>query len=192
MNNRMNRRTFIRLIASITAAYPASALLSRRAHALSISNITIDEPWHTLAVVQEHLFPATEDSPGAADIQARIFLQNMLNAPDTDNDEKEFISNGVSWLNDISTKNYKKSFIELNESDKEKVLRQIEQSQAGERWLSLLLTYLIEALLSDPVYGGNPDGVGWKWLQHQPGFPRPSVDKMYYKLGKPKYTRTKA
>ena len=188
----MNRRTFIRLITSITASYPASALLSTRAHAQSISNIAIDEPWRTLATVQEHLFPATEDSPGAADIQALVFLQNMLNAPDTDNNEKEFISNGVSWLNDISTKNHKKSFIELNESDKEKVLRQIEQSQAGERWLSLLLTYLIEALLSDPVYGGNPDGIGWKWLEHQPGFPRPSVDKMYYKLGKPKYRRTKA
>ena len=191
MNN-IDRRTFIRLMTSIAASQPISALLSRRAQADTFNKIILIEPWHTLAAVQEHLFPATEDSPGAADIQAIEFLQNMLNAPDTDNDEKDFISKGVNWLNDISRKNHTQSFVKLSEHNKENVLRKIEQSHAGERWLSLLLTYLIEALLSDPVYGGNPDGIGWTWLEHQPGFPQPGIDKMYYKLGKPKYRRTKA
>ena len=190
MNNDMNRRTFITLITSIAASYPASTLLSNRAQANAINNTNFEEPWKTLATVQEHLFPATESSPGAADIQALQFLQVMLKAPD--NDDKSFISKGVNWLNDISTKNHSVTFLKLNEHNKEKVLRQIEQSQAGERWLSLLLTYLIEALLSDPIYGGNPDDIGWKWLEHQPGFPRPSADKMYYKLGKPVFRRTKA
>lgn len=188
----MDRRTFITLISGITAAYPASLLISLRAQAGPVSTIELNEPWLTLSSVLDHLFPATDDSPGADDIQALQFLQNMMNAPDADEDEKSFISRGVGWLNDMSVKNHHKSFIALSESEKEKVLRQIEQSNAGERWLSLLLTYLIEALLSDPVYGGNPDGIGWQWLEHQPGFPRPTVDKVYYKLGKPNYRRTKA
>ena len=190
MNNNMDRRTFITLITSITAVYPASSLLSSRLEAASENNMAFEEPWQTLTAVQEHLFPATDNSPGAIDIQALRFLQNMLETPD--NDDKNFISKGVDWLNDISTKNHSQIFLKLDEHNKEKVLRQIEQSQAGERWLSLLLTYLIEALLSDPVYGGNPDDIGWKWLEHQPGFPRPSADKMYYKLGKPVFRRTKA
>jgi gluconate 2-dehydrogenase gamma chain len=48
--------------------------------------------------------------------------------------------------------------------------------------LSLLLYYIFEALLSDPVYGGNPGGIGWQWLEHQPGFPRPPADKIYGNL----------
>ena len=72
------------------------------------------------------------------------------------------------------------------------MLRQIEQSNAGQNWLSLLLTYLLEALLADPVYGGNPDGIGWQWLEHQSGFPRPPADKTWYRLGRPVYYRRKA
>ena len=53
------------------------------------------------------------------------------------------------------------------------LLRQIAKSTAGENWLATLLSYIFEALLAAPIYGGNPGGVGWKWLQHQPGFPLP-------------------
>jgi len=46
-----------------------------------------------------------------------------------------------------------------------------------------MMSYLIEALLSDPVYGGNKDQKGWLWLEHIPGFPTPGPDKVYFKLG---------
>ena len=39
--------------------------------------------------------------------------------------------------------------------------------------------YIFEALLSDPVYGGNPEGIGWRWLGHRPGFPRPNQRNRY-------------
>jgi gluconate 2-dehydrogenase gamma chain len=32
------------------------------------------------------------------------------------------------------------------------------------------------------VYGGNPDGIGWRWLGHVPGYPRPPADKVAGKL----------
>ncbi|MDH5764511.1 MAG: gluconate 2-dehydrogenase subunit 3 family protein [Gammaproteobacteria bacterium] len=187
----MNRRNFISLATTIIAMTPASLLAARQNKA----NNTIDEleePWQTLSSVMEHLFPASDNSPGASDIQAVNFLQTILNTPGADPEEKDFIFKGTGWLNDMASKTFKLPFIRLNNRDKESVLRKIEQSNAGERWLSLLLTYLIEALLSDPVYGGNPDGIGWKWLEHQPGFPRPTIDKVFYKLGNTRYTRTKA
>ena len=42
-----------------------------------------------------------------------------------------------------------------------------------------VMYYLAEALMLDPVYGGNPDMIGWKWLEHQAGFPRPVAGKTY-------------
>jgi len=186
----VNRRTFITLIASAVASYPLSALAKQRLQQPSAS--TIDEPWKTIAAVQEHLFPADENSPGAQDIQALAYLQNMINAPDISQSERKRIKDGAGWLNDLSIQTYKQSFIELDENQREKILRKIEQSRAGSRWLSLLMTYLIEALLSEPVYGGNKNGIGWQWLEHQAGYPTPTIDKKYFKLGHIVNRRTKA
>ena len=185
----INRRQFIQAIAAISASWPITGMANLNVMGDAYQNIYKDlsDPWLTLASVQEHLFPAGDDadqaSPGAKDIAALRFLRNMLDAPDTGSEEKEFILNGVNWLNDLSLKNHKTKFILLNTENKETILRQIETSNAGSRWLSLMMNYLIEALLSDPVYGGNKDQQGWKWLEHIPGFPAPTVDKVYFKLG---------
>ncbi|HEY9052443.1 MAG TPA: gluconate 2-dehydrogenase subunit 3 family protein [Gammaproteobacteria bacterium] len=186
----MDRRSFMRLLATAAAAYPLSLLADKRA--TQATTAELQEPWKTLDIVMEHLFPAEDDSPGSRDIQAITYMQNMLQAPDVAEAERDFIFNGVGWLNDLAEKNHSAKFPALNETQREIVLRTIEQSRAGERWLSLLLTWLIEALLSDPVYGGNPNGIGWKWLEHQPGYPTPSPDKMYFKLGQITHKRTKA
>lgn len=136
----------------------------------------------TLAAVQNHLFPRQEDSPGADDINALAYLQRALEDPVLDED-KQFIRNGVGWLDDLSTTTYEKTFLQLNHDDRETQLQNIAKSSAGENWLSTLLLYIFEALLTDPVYGGNPDGTGWAWLEHTPGFPQPPANKTYEKLG---------
>ncbi len=187
----LDRRSFIKLLATAVASYPLASLADKRKNP-AVDLKTIDEPWQTIAAVQEHLFPADENSPGASDINALQYLQTMLTAPDMEEDERQFIVNGEKWLNELSLQIHSKKFIDLDTETREQILRKIEQSRAGGNWLSTQLTYIIEALLSDPVYGGNPDGIGWNWLQHQPGFPTPSADKMYYKLGKPVYRSTKA
>lgn len=187
---KMDRRSFMLLLASTAAAYPLSLLAEKRT-TQTLGN-DLEEPWKTLDAVMEHLFPADEESPGARDIQAIQYMQNMLQAPDVDTDERNFIFNGVGWLNDLAVKNLGKKFIELNEVQRETILRTIEKSRAGENWLSTLLTWLLEALLSDPVYGGNPKGIGWEWLEHQPGYPTPAADKMYFRLGHMTHKRTKA
>jgi gluconate 2-dehydrogenase gamma chain len=45
--------------------------------------------------------------------------------------------------------------------------------------LSSLLKYIFEALLTDPIYGGNPNSMGWEWLDHTPGQPRPNPANRY-------------
>ena len=140
------------------------------------------QSWKTLQAVQLHMFPMKQNEPDALSINATAYLKSILEWPGVDDSDKNFIVNGVGWLNDLSSKQFKKIFIDLTDTDKEKVLRQIEKSRAGENWLSLIMLYLVEALLTAPVYGGNTNSQGWQWLQYQPGFPLPSVDKRYFKL----------
>ncbi len=183
--NLINRRQFIQLVTALSAGYPVISRASMHTLGTEDQQVykNLQDPWLTLANVQEHLFPADDTSPGAKDIYALRFLQNMLDAPDTDAEEKQFILDGVNWLNDFANKHHKLSFVKLNTEQRENILRTIEKSKAGSRWLSLMMTYLVEALLSDPVYGGNKDRKGWQWLEHIPGFPTPTTDKVYFKLG---------
>ena len=186
----MNRRDFLSLLAAASASYPLSALAHLKQQSLDIKSLA--EPWKTIAAVQEHLFPAEKDSPGAIDIHAIVYLQNMLGRPNADAEETQFIKDGQGWLNGMAIKLHQKDFLNLNKQQKENVLRKIETSQAGYRWLNKQLEYILEALLSDPVYGGNYNAAGWKWLQHQPGFPAPTGKNLFYKLGYQVHRNTKA
>jgi len=193
----ISRREFLgrlAMLGALAASYPASALEKLRSGAGMVVGSGWDrkDPWLTLAAVQQQMFPAGDDVPGAADIQAIVYLRNTLKDPAADGEDREFIFKGVGWLNDLTQETNGKPFIGLGEAQRETMLRKIEQSEAGQNWLSLLLTYLLDALLADPVYGGNPGGIGWQWLQHQPGFPRPPADKTWYRLGKSVHYRRKA
>jgi len=193
----ISRRGFLNrvaLLGALAAGYPAALLVERRAAAAPAQTGTwlAQDPWRTLAAVQEHLFPASADAPGASDIGATVYLHNALENPAADGDDREFIFKGVGWLNDLIEEQGRRPFVELDEAERESVLRAIEQSRAGRNWLSLLLTYVLEALLADPVYGGNRERIGWQWLEHQPGFPTPPPHKTWYQLGRPVHFQRKA
>ena len=200
MNDRetgISRRAFLQrlaLLGSLLAGYPAAILAELRsaAPARKSPGWVNEDPWKTLAAVLEHLFPAATNTPGASDIQAIAYLHSTIENPAADGEDRTFLVNGVGWLNDLAREETGQPFVVLDEAQKEVLLRKIEQSRAGRNWLSRLLTYLLEALLADPVYGGNPDGIGWQWLEHQPGYPRPPADKSWYKLAAPVHYQRKA
>lgn len=151
-------------------------------HPQSQTQLSQTEPWHTFAATQQQLFPADGNGPDARAINATSYLQFVLGAPDTDPEERKFILSGIDWLNRLAIARYTAVFTGCDIREQENLLREVSHSQAGERWLSYILVYLFEALLSDPVYGGNPDGIGWKWLHYIPGFPRPPANKRYVDL----------
>lgn len=136
-------------------------------------------PWAVLEAVQEHLFPRSENAPGAHEIHALAYLKAVLADPRGDRDEQRFILKGVEWLESLSQQRFKASFLVLDTQQREQILLEVAATPKGDNWLSTLLLYLCEALLCDPAYGGNPGGIGWQWLAHQPGFPRPPPDKRY-------------
>jgi len=136
---------------------------------------------HTvLDAVQMQLFPDDGDGPSARDLKGIAYLEwAMTDQVNINDGDPDFIAKGITWLNELSQQTHGAFFVELNDSQQDKVLKQVAKSQAGENWLSILLYYLTEALMIDPIYGGNPEMIGWKWLQHQAGFPRPVMDKTY-------------
>lgn len=165
---RISRRTFLKA----GGAAGAGLLLPFRLDAKPTAALS-NEPWLTLAAVQERLFPSEPDSPGAADVHAAAYLEKMMALPRFPVEEKDFLLQGPVWLNELAQQRFKRTFPHLDEAQQEQLLQQIARSNAGENWLSVLLAYIFEALLSAPVYGGNPEQAGWRWLQHDPGFPLP-------------------
>lgn len=131
------------------------------------------DPWPVLGAVQAQLFPSEAAAPGAREIRALDYLRTILADPEGDREEQGFILKGVDWLEDLSRQRQGASFVLLTDARREAVLREVAGTPQGEHWLATLLLHICEALLADPVYGGNPDGIGWTWLGHVPGFPRP-------------------
>jgi gluconate 2-dehydrogenase gamma chain len=186
--DRLGRRTFLwrggAAIATVAALaglpYALRKELTRETSFVFFST----EQEQTVSAVQEHLFPQGPDSPGAADLNGAAYLEWAITASATEADTRNTIVNGIGRLRDATRERFGAPFTSLNNEQKELVLRYLgDNTRWGRAWLSLMLYYLFEALLSDPAYGGNPDEVGWRWLEHQPGFPRPTADKIYGKLG---------
>ena len=186
-DGRLGRRSFLLRGGAALATVAALAGLpyALRKELTRESSFVLFSPQQhrTVSTVQEHLFPKGPDSPGAADINAATYLEWAITAPEINPDTKNTIVNGVGRLQDASRERFEVPFADLDDKQSEQLLRYLaDKTRWGRAWLSLMLYYVIEALLSDPAYGSNPDEIGWRWLHHQPGFPRPPADKIYGRL----------
>ena len=187
----MDRRRFLTRMPALIAA-ASTPLRSSHALAPGRSRVSAVEPkegaglsaeqWRALAAVQDHLFPSEPEAPGAANVGAIAWLHFVLSDPEIDPTEPEFIKEGLLRLEEIAAETHGGPFLALDSQRREAVLRRLEATPDGKRWIASMLGYILEALLTDPVYGGNPGGVGWKWLEHQPGSLRPTPDKRYFLL----------
>lgn len=194
-NTGISRREFMMrmgLLGSLALTYPVTALSELRQSKTKqvLADWQTEPAWQTLAQVQEVLFPAAEDIPGAADIGATIYLHRAIGNPEADGEDKDFIFRGVGWLDGLTQERYEKTFLQLSAEQQQETIEAIVKSSAGRNWISTLLTYTLEALLMDPVYGGNKNGMGWKWLEHQPGYPAPAMDKTWEQLLQRRYKST--
>ncbi|MDM8566233.1 gluconate 2-dehydrogenase subunit 3 family protein [Candidatus Halobeggiatoa sp. HSG11] len=185
-----SRREFLILTTGFMVM-SASPTLSAKFSLDSIPKVVIEphqsiglskKQWQIMAQVQEHLFPSEENAPGAKDVYATAWLHNALLMPNVDQKHIQFIRNGLINLEKLSQTSFQKELLTLDEAQRETLLREYEQNHTGNAWIREILRYIFEALLSDPVYGSNHDGIGWKWLKHKHGFPLPPKDKRYYLL----------
>ena len=161
MKKPITRRIFI---LSTILAGTALALLPQGAK----THINI-EPFKVIEAVQEVLFPKNQQAPSASEFSATNYLLTVSTHSSFWTDDLKFLVFGADLF--INEEN---NFFKMNVEEKENALRNfVESNSKGESWVSLLLFYTLEALLSDPIYGGNKSEQGWKWLGHHTGQPQP-------------------
>lgn len=134
----------------------------------------------TLAAVLQHLFPDEPDAPGAGDVNAVTWIRYVLQDTLIPESERQFLADGLVLFTKRLAEAHDRPFWALDTPRREAVLRDFENTHIGRAWLRQLLVYTLEACLTDPIHGGNPQGIGWRWLEHRPGFPRPPAHKRRY------------
>lgn len=161
----MQRRTILKWI----AAAPVALTLPLKAETVPDTRV-----WKTLEALQGHLLPGGDGIPSAGQVRATPYLYMTMRHRSFDYEIRDFILQGALWAESEATSLYGRSFHDLKSEEKERVCQiLLYEYGRGESWLSTLVSYTLEALLSDPIYGGNVDEAGWRWLGHVPGSPRP-------------------
>lgn len=120
-----------------------------------------------------HLFPYSTIGPGARELRISSYLSFVLKDERILKEDREYLLLGAAWLEESAYEQYDKSFLNLDTLQKEELLKNVSKKTWGENFIYTTLGYIFEALLSAPVYGSNIDEIGWKWLEHNPGFPQP-------------------
>jgi len=128
--------------------------------------------------VLQILFPS-QPGPGIYDIKAEYHLNNFLTDPLIDPAEQVFIRNGIRWTDETSREKFQKNYLNLSNAEQSKLIYYLLHESWGESWVSKLLSIVFEAMLLDPVYGINTHEIGWKYVKHIPGKPRPSFHNKY-------------
>jgi len=129
----------------------------------------VTTPLQTIALVQDDIFPQAK----RLGIKVHPYMSIVLNHSRISEDDKEYIRDGVKWLNEVSVAKYKKMYMNLSSKSRQEILKTISKEEWGDSWLYNIMSYTFEAMLGDPIYGGNNYEAGWKWLNFSGGLPRP-------------------
>ena len=130
------------------------------------SVVTLQE---TIELVQRDLFPKASE----LGINTFVYMSIVLNHSRVTDEDKTFIKNGVKWLNEEAVELYNTTYTKLTPKERQNTLKTISQVRWGDSWINEMLTFTLEATLSDPIYGANKKEAGWKWLAFEGGLPRP-------------------
>ncbi|WP_457592579.1 gluconate 2-dehydrogenase subunit 3 family protein [Hydrogenimonas sp.] len=156
----MNRREFIGTAGLAAAALCSAGPMEQHEH---------EEAMQTIFAVQRHFFPKGLLLPDADSFGAAIYTRRAMAHSSFDPDIRHALLEGARRLQQRCDT----PFVSLSPQKKEQLLRGFEKDSFGAYWLSTLMNLTLEALLADPIYGGNRDEAGWKAFSLTPGKPRP-------------------
>lgn len=121
--------------------------------------------------VFERLFPADETGPGATEIGALTYLDRALAGAYANRMETYRI--GLRALDAAARAMHGTGFAACSTEQQDDLIRRLEQGELTgwdgddqRAFFGLLLSHCQEGLFADPIYGGNRDKSGWRWLRH--------------------------
>ena len=182
-NWKTNRRRFIKTLSIATVishvAYLESCTNKVAPH---LNDHFSSSDTKTLKIVLNILFPDDGNGPSIYDVNAFEHILWVLDDTERDPSQNKYLKDGVVKINNFATETMNHHFLDLTEAEHVQTVDKLSKISWGESWLSMLLTLIFEAVTIDEIYNVNTNQVGWKWLNHEPGHPRPNKDIIYPKL----------
>ena len=156
----MKRREFIKFTTISAILFTTNISIAK--NITSNNLIVLDE-------VLNIIFPKTKNMPSAKEFKAVEYLVKNISHKTFDDEDKTLIIDGTKdFINSFP------KFLSLNPEEKKKLISEIiKDSQYAKSWVSKLTYYGIEAMFSDPIYGGNFNQIAWKSINHAVGIPQP-------------------
>jgi gluconate 2-dehydrogenase gamma chain len=171
------------------AALPALALEGcqrRRPPAQRTSGVHAEPPGHVLDAAQWEALRAacarlipTDADPGASEANVVGFIDLQLTTPQIGSFKEEILA-GLRKLDELARGEGASSFAALKPEAQDRALARLQRGlrlegtrQGSRHFFLVLLTLTLEGFLCDPVYGGNRDEVGWRFLRFSMRPPRP-------------------
>jgi len=169
----LTRRLFIG--GSLAIGVGAFILIRKNKKKIDVSLFAKDT--QVLLHTAYHLFPQSKMAPSAKDLHISSYLVFVLEDERILKEDRDYLLKGAFWLEESAFEMFDRSFLQLNQEKKEELLQDVATYRWGENFIYTTMTYIFEALVSAPVYGSNRDEIGWKYLNHNPGFPQPKTLK---------------
>jgi hypothetical protein len=133
----------------------------------------IVKPIDTIRVMQKDLFPKVDE----LGLDTASYMNIIFHHTKITKEDKQHLKNGVKWLNEESIKLHKLNYTQLHAHQREDLLREISKTKWGDAFIYNIFSFLFEAMLGDPIYGGNKNKAAWKWLNFEGG--KPMANKVY-------------
>lgn len=107
--------------------------------------------------------------PSAKEFKAVEYLvQNISNKTFDDEDKTLVLQGSKDFLSAFP------DFLNLSQEKKRTLIFNVaKNNEYAKSWISKLSYYGIEAMFSDPIYGGNFNQIAWNSVNHSIGIPRP-------------------
>jgi gluconate 2-dehydrogenase gamma chain len=191
----VDRRSFCALIA---AGCPALGLLGCKRngappstvptpcvveHRTAANGRVLTQPeWTTLEAACARIIP-TDDDPGATEANVVNYIDAQLSMPHFKSFRHTF-SDGLKELDRLASGG---TFVSLPAAKQDQILTRMERGvrmgrrRSSRQFFRLLLTFSLEGYLSDPVYGGNRDQAGWRFIGFEVRPPRPRCPYLGWK-----------
>lgn len=132
-----------------------------------------------LHIIQNLLVPNDGNGPSAEMVNAHAYFIWTLEDQKLPNSEKEYFVEKLQDLLLLCKEKFGKKLANLPYADQDLFISNSVQSGWTQTYLSRMITVIFEAMLLDPIYGGNPNEIGWEWLEHTGGSPRATANTRY-------------
>lgn len=131
--------------------------------------------WRTFEAAADQLLPRDAWGPGARDVNAVGYTDAALADPSVRPAVRTQLVDGLGALDQLARRRGARTFALLAGPARDGVLRAFEAKPEGLAWMRSAMGFVLEALLGDPLHGGNPEGIGWAWAEVPELKPRPDT-----------------